>query len=311
MGTLGQNAITAMLASATMANSTYQEGRIFQIECGTQFAKAHAEVEGGQRTLYMRASNPSVDTQDERILADALMNSKDFFLNHGRIDLDHATVWGLIRDQKLDKENPYRREIGKPIKVIKEIERGEPSILVKAEIFQSKTPDNPVTRASDWFWNTLQISPPMTWYPSVAGTILPGGYSYENDNGKRVRTINNLRWHSIGLTRTPVNTSVAPIGTLPLGALAKALMMGSPLDDIAGLVPVGPDEALNSQGIKVPENTNLSLVPALLSHEEIVRISNSIEANAGKMSADEWFSTPEGIALLIALHDNSRIYGGV
>jgi hypothetical protein len=317
MGTLAQNA-AALLASATMAGGSTGHNSLLQIDCGSQFCKAFPEVEGGQRVLYMQASTPSIDSQNERILTDALMESKDWFLKHGRIDLDHATVWKLIRDTELDPGNPYIREIGIPKEVILKHEKGEPSVWVKAEIFQSKNPNNQATKAADWFWETLELEPPMPWYPSVAGSLLPGGTTETFENGKKIRTINKLRWHSIGLTRTPINSNLSTINTVPMGAFVKALLSGDPACESFAVAGQDADQTLNQLGIKVPSGDVGSMPLGLITPEKLERIRNCIKQNESDNSLQLLsklgaigISPVEGMAVLIALLDNSRVSGGV
>ena len=318
MGTLSQNAI-ALLASAAVAGGGAQGSpQILNIDCGSQFCKAMPEIQGGQRVLWMEASSPAIDLQNERILTEALMESKDYFLKYGRIDLDHATVWNAIRDKKLDPNNPYVREIGRPTDVLLKYKDGHPYVEVKAEIFQSKNPENPVSQAADWFWNTLEIEPPMVWYPSVAGSLLPGGAKESFEDGKKVRTINKLRWHSIGLTRTPVNSSIRSINTVPLGTFTKALLSGNPEFETRAVASQDADQALNQVGIPVPQGQFGSMPLQLITPYKLNLIEESIRQNE-KSDLPDWLSQlgtigispAEGMAVLIALFDNSRVLGGV
>lgn len=189
--------------------------------------KANPTVENGQRVVYLEASNEVRDLQGERVLLSALEASIPYFLKYGRIDLDHASVTNEIRGVGV---NPYAFEIGRPL----EAKVHGDSIWVKAAIFSStdRTRPNRFTQAADVFWDSMHTNPPVVWYPSVAGDVYSEDPVLDND-GKRTNEVRGLRWHSIGLSRTPVNTAVAPAQTMPFRAFAKAF--GSS-DDIRGML---------------------------------------------------------------------------
>jgi hypothetical protein len=301
----------ALLASSAMPGDM----PMFQIDPGTQLCKSSTAIEGGERVLYMEASNQARDVQNETILVDALAGSKDYFLKYGRIDLDHATVWQMIREQKLDPSNPYAREIGKPLDVrtTRAIRTGgEPSILVKAGIFKSGDKGNQFTKASDWFWDSLQVVPPMAWYPSVAGTLLPGGRVDEPD-GRRI--IKAMRWHSIALTRNPVNTSVDKVSTVPLQEFCKALREGSDISGaLSAMAGFGSQSGLPTKPLaKVPGSIQ-TLQNAALTPEKGEIIRQAILDAVPPYRVDEWLQTlmsanispAEGMAFLIAILDSGH-----
>lgn len=180
--------------------------------------KAYPTVEQGQRILYMEASNEHRDFQGERIMASALEESIPYFLKFGRIDLDHASVTKEIRGQRV---NPYAWEIGRPL----DARVRDGAVWVKAGIFSSNDRSgapNRFTEAADIFWDSLHTTPPVLWYPSIAGDVYQGGdRTVGGPEGETVE-VTRLRWHSVGLSRTPVNQSVQPVTTVPLRAFAKA-----------------------------------------------------------------------------------------
>lgn len=193
--------------------------------------KAQASEEGGHRVLYMEASTEVRDMQDEKVLTGALEQSVPYFLKFGRIDLDHASVTGNIRGTDV---NPYAFEIGRPL----DARVDGKSIYVKAAIWSAKdkSKSNRFTEAADIFWDSLQTLPPVPWYPSVAGDVFAEGPT--TDDGHKVQEIRGLRWHSIGLSRTPVNPEVAPVSTMPMRVFAKAF--GSSVDLHRLLADLGP-----------------------------------------------------------------------
>ena len=191
--------------------------------------KAQAEVEGGQRIVYMEASTEIRDVQGDKILLSALEASIPYFLKYGRLDLDHASVLGQIRGQKV---NPYAFEIGKPLDV--KVQDG--SVWVKAAIFSGIGGGNSFTEAADIFWDSLHTQPPVVWFPSIAGDV----YAEQTvqDAGLPTQEVRGIRWHSIGLSRTPVNQAIGAVTTSPIRAFAKAFSgMADLKDTLASMAP--------------------------------------------------------------------------
>ena len=215
--------------------------------------KAHADLEGGQRIVYFEASTEVRDIQGEKVLLSALEQSIPYFLKYGRIDLDHASVLGQIRGAKV---NPYAYEIGKPLDA--RIEKG--SVWVKAAIFSSADPNNRFTEAADIFWDSLHTNPPVTWFPSIAGEV----YAEESvvDDGKPTQEIRGIRWHSVGLSRTPVNTSVGTVSTMPVRAFMKAFTGVGDLSDLLGILK--PIKAPQKPFSPVESGTGVTLDAALI-----------------------------------------------
>ena len=201
----------------------------FRLQGERMLLKAQPSVEGGQRVLYMEASTEVRDLQDEKVLISALEASIPYFLKFGRIDLDHASVTGQIRGTTV---NPYAYEIGKPI----DVRVDGKSIYVKAHVWSSKDKSNRWTEAADLFWDSLQTNPPVPWFPSVAGDVFAEGPVSED--GRKVQEIRGLRWHSIGLSRTPVNPEISAVSTMPMRAFAKAF--GNAVDLRKLLADLGP-----------------------------------------------------------------------
>ncbi len=314
-------ALAASLGVAGMPAASQPLG--LTLDCGVQFAKATPSIEGGRRVLYMEASNEARDVQNERILAAALEDSKDYFLKYGRLDLDHATVWQMIRETKLDPGNPYAREIGRPVDVRVTRRPGDiPRVFVKAEIFKSADPNNDFARAANWFWNTLEVTPPVVWYPSVAGHLLPNG---RNEGPDGLRTISKLRWHSIGLSRNPVNTGVGEVSVVPLEVFAKALGGGTDITQALAVLsgygtaprPADADVALRAAGIKVPDTEGGSVAPGLpssLTADKAMIIKQAILDAQPPFDLPNWLATlrgagiepAEGMAFLLAVLDGGQ-----
>jgi hypothetical protein len=248
-----RHAASAALATLMAAGGTH--GRsvgAMRVESGRQFLKASPSIEGGQRILYMEASREMRDLQGERILVQALEDSIAYFLRFGKIDLDHATVTGQIRGQKV---NPYAFEIGRPIDVRVDRTGAVPSIFVKAAIFKSKGGENnSFTEAADLFWDSLYTDPPAIWYPSVQGYVIEEDPVLDGD-GRRTQQIRRLQWHSIGLSRTPVNHNVDAVSTMALPVFAKAFTDAGDIKRI--LADLGAPHITNFDPDKLMAEPNL------------------------------------------------------
>lgn len=231
----------------------YPSGFQVRVQMDRPVFKAQAEMQGGQRVVYFEASTEVRDLQGEKVLLSALEQSIPYFLKYGRIDLDHASVLGQIRGTKV---NPYAYEIGNPLDA--RIQDG--SVWVKAAIFSSNDPSNRFTEAANIFWDSLQTTPPVAWFPSIAGEV----YSEEpiEEGGQSTQVIRGIRWHSIGLSRTPVNQSVGSVTTVPVRAFAKAFSGLGDLSDLLGILkPIKAPQRPNSP---VQSGTGVDFDPALI-----------------------------------------------
>lgn len=173
--------------------------------------KATPRIEGGQRFIYIEASNEKVDQQGEVVLAKALKDSADYFLKFGNLDIDHYTIIG----PKLGIPDYLQYEIGRPVDC--RFERGR--TFVKGEIFSG---DTPMAAKANEFWGSLvDLRPPQRWYPSVGGKIAEKVVETGED-GMRRAIIKSVRWFNIGFSKTPVNANVPEVETVPMDVFAKS-----------------------------------------------------------------------------------------
>lgn len=182
----------------------------------SQMFKATPAQEGGERFVYLEASNEALDQQNEVVLAKALSDSSDYFLKFGNLDLDHYSQIGA----RLGIPNPELYEIGRPIDV--RVKNGQ--TFVKGQIYKGA---GPVAEKANQFWSSLtEISPPMRWYPSVAGKVLDRGVDLDAKTGLRKAVIKAVRWGNIGFSKSPVNSQLPTVSTVPFGALCKSFGPG-------------------------------------------------------------------------------------
>lgn len=178
--------------------------------CVSGMLKARPAEEGGQRMLYMEASNEAVDLQGERVMAKSLADSAEHFLRYGNLDIDHRTLLPARPG-----ENPYLWEIGQPV----DAQVNDGQTFVKARLYQG---EGPAAENANMVWESLtSLNPPARWYPSVGGQILERSTDVDPLTKAKVNLVTRVRWTNIGLSRTPVNNQVPPISTVPVGVLSK------------------------------------------------------------------------------------------
>jgi hypothetical protein len=177
--------------------------------------KATPQEEGGERFIYFEASNEALDQQGEVVLAKALAESREYYERYGNVDIDHYTQIGAkagIRDYHLF-------EIGRPVRA----EINGKRTFVKAQLYQG---DSPVAAKANDVWDSLTaISPPQRWYPSVGGQVLEKAQEFGEEGARSV--VKRVRWTNVALSKTPVNTDVPEVTTVPFGVLAKCMVAGS------------------------------------------------------------------------------------
>lgn len=175
--------------------------------------KATPSEEGGERILYIEASNEGVDHQNEVVLQKALAESAGYFLRHGNIDLSHYTILG----PKSGIPNFMEYEIGKPV----DVSINGRQTFVKAQLYQG---ESPMAKNANMVWDSLtRQSPPSRWYPSVGGSVLEKSVKLDPKTGDKIAVVSAVRWNNIALDRCPVNRTVPEVSTVPVGVFAKSL----------------------------------------------------------------------------------------
>lgn len=190
------------------------------ISLGEVFCKAEPREEDGKRLLYLEASDETLDHQQEKVLQSALVDSRDYYLRHGNLDISHYTLIGM----KHGIPDHLSYEIGKPVEV-RFGDGATKKTFVKAELYQganggtSKQAEN-----ADMVWKSItKQRPAMSWFPSVGGGILDKGPAVDPETKSTITVVKKVRWCNIGLDRMPVNKSVPEVSRAPIGLFAKSL----------------------------------------------------------------------------------------
>jgi hypothetical protein len=179
--------------------------------------KATPKEEGGERIIYMEASNEGVDQTSEVVLAKALAEQAGFYKKFGNLDLEHYTVIGA----KLGVPDYLTYEIGKPL----DVRQRDGSTFVKAMLYKG---EGPLAEKANMVWDGMtKITPPFRWFPSVGGSVLAKSLQIDPKTGAQKKLITKVRWSNIGLSRTPVNQHLGGCTPIPIEVFAKSLLAGT------------------------------------------------------------------------------------
>jgi hypothetical protein len=153
----------------------------------------------------------------------------------------------------------------------------------------------------------------MAWYPSVAGSLLPGGREQRPDGHRIVKA---LRWHSIGLSRNPVNPEVGQVSMVPLEVFCKALREGGDISaSLAAMSSFGPqaplpDIPLSKKGASIQTLQEAALITpakADLIRQAIIDAPPPYKVEDWIVRLIEAGITPaEGMAYLMAVLDGGH-----
>lgn len=160
-----------------------------------------AVEEDGKWTVYLEASNESLDQDGEITVMKALKDAADYYLTHGVISWDHL--------HKIKKNPAFI--IGEPTDVAFTKHN---STLVKGFLYKEN-------ENAQGVWNNL-LSKTTRLGSSVGGYILKKSVEGTQNFIKRVL------WDETAITYKPVNdTTLGNVQILPFAEFAKALMVGN------------------------------------------------------------------------------------
>lgn len=168
-----------------------------------------ASMKGKERMIDFEASAATTDYEGDVISQEALLNSADYFLKNGFIDLDHYCELGRNPAYYyLGIKDPEEWIIGEPLEVN---DLGNHRTGVKARIHSSKGGQfEPTKYKHDWVWQQI-MNDADVWKASVFG--YPGsdteeGGCIQGTDGLVCASrylVKSFRWHSTALTRNPIN----------------------------------------------------------------------------------------------------------
>lgn len=171
--------------------------------------------ESGNPVVIIEASNDNLDYDEERVLQEALMNSKDYFLQNGVISYDHLHL-PSPENKKIDPDwNQEKYILGHPLDAWQE-ENG--TIKVKAVLY-------PKVDLAGEIIKKLQ-SGAKTVRASVGGRRPIKEDRLDMKTLKQIPTIVSVLWDEVALTYKPVNQTLGHAVLSPK-EFVKSLTAGS------------------------------------------------------------------------------------
>ncbi len=164
----------------------------------TMLLKSDSSFEG-ERLVRMQVSSQEKDAENDVILQKALLNSANYYVNFGNVDIDHLTMVGY--KTKLPHD-PHWYEVGRPLEV-NDLGDSKTEILWKCYrdprgIFDSEK------NSYDFFWQSLFLEPPAVWRASVGGPVQS---AKDNVKGHRF-VVEEMRWENTAVTKLPINYTI-------------------------------------------------------------------------------------------------------
>lgn len=168
--------------------------------------KARATSDG-RRMIDCEVSNEQPDAEGDVIEQAALLDSADYFLKNGHIDIDHISEIGSrygIRDPEsyiIGRPTEVRDLGGKRTGIVGEIRRSASGV------------HNPVANRYDALWDAISSDPPVLYRASIYGFPSPDGFvdcrgGEACSSGATRFHIKSIRWKSLALTTRPINDSI-------------------------------------------------------------------------------------------------------
>ena len=147
----------------------------------------------GNFLFDVEASNENLDFEQQRVLQQALLGSKDYFLTNGVVSKDHRHQQ-IKPDGKITYDESFI--IGEPIAVYTD----GGSVRVKGRLYKS----NPYAQE---FIKLLQDG--STRVKASVGGLVPK-VVHKNENGVNIGNVISVLWNDLALTVAPVNPTVSP-----------------------------------------------------------------------------------------------------
>lgn len=177
------------------------------------------KLENGDFIFIAEASNENMDLEEQRVLQQALLDSKDYFLTNGIISKDHLhqkTIEGKAGNEEIVFDEDF--VIGEPIKVFT---KDGNKTFVEGKLYK----DNAYAKK---FIDLLKNG--STRVKASVGGLMP--ILKENKNTGEKEIVKFL-WNDLALTIAPVNPTVSPVAvgkSLSGKDFVKALSAGHETD---------------------------------------------------------------------------------
>jgi len=182
--------------------------------------------------IYIEASNENADKEEERVLQEALMQSRDHFLREGFVSYDHLS--------KIEKDPKYI--IGEPLDV-KFSDGGH--TYVKAVLYSH------MDYAQEIY--NLVLSGSTRVRASIGGNV----------EQKRGNEITKVLWDELAITVKPIGNQLKHASIMPFGVFAKSYIGGTLMELTKGLTKEMGDTLIPSDTtlleLKIPQEYEQSI----------------------------------------------------
>ncbi|MDC7221533.1 MAG: hypothetical protein PQJ59_16485 [Spirochaetales bacterium] len=177
----------------------------------------------GNPIIIIDASNENLDYDGEKVMRDALMGSKDYFLQNGVISYDHKHILHGEDAKAYDADyNAEKYILGKPLDVwVGENSQGKPTVKVKAVLSRSNNIAKEIISKLKDGLKTVKAS--------VGGRRVQKINKFDEDSFSEVPTIVGVNWDEVALTYKPVNQTLDETVLCP-AEFVKSLTAGSSAD---------------------------------------------------------------------------------
>jgi len=171
----------------------------------SMLVKAKPVGADNRRLVEIQSSVEAVDQEGDLILQSALMGSKDKFIQHGVLDIDHLFELG----EQYGIPDPDSWKVGRPL----DVWTVGKETWVLGEIYAQ--PDgkfDPDNNKADALWASLTGNPPVEWRSSVFGYVgqdtIDCREGFCPTEGVSRYLVKTFDWCSLAFTRSPVNDGI-------------------------------------------------------------------------------------------------------
>lgn len=236
----------------------------------------------GNPIIIIEASNDNLDFQQEKILQEALLNSKDYFLQNGVISYDHKHK-PFVGMFDYDPEwNEEKYIIGKPL----DVWLNDKTVTVKAVLY------NTVDRAKEII-KKLKAGA-ETVKASVGGRLAKKKKIFDTQVMKNIDNIISVYWDEVALTYKPVNQTLGPTILSPV-EFVKSLTAGS---------SANPSEMAGGNSLQVQSLEGKKVIDALMESIKNKEIEDDEQIKEYLLSEGISVSNTDKIVKLLAKNIN-------
>jgi hypothetical protein len=230
----------------------------------------------GNWVFDVEASNENLDFEGQRVLKEALLNSKDYFLTNGVVSKDHLHQ-SMKKDGKIHFDESY--VIGEPKKVY--VQDG--TVHVQGCLYKSN-------EYAQEFAKLLNDN--STRVKASVGGLFPKVVK-RKEKGVDVGNVVSVLWNDLALTIAPVNPTVGPavlVKSLSSYEFVKSLSAGYGTDAAAfsGGRALQPEEVENVNAeVNIPNEAALASLIGAITDGDVTDYEEAVKFLAGFSISNE------------------------